>query len=498
MPFAQWGAPHQNQEIFENSYPAQYICEAIDQTRGWFYSMMTVGTLVFDKSSYETVLCLGLILDAEGRKMSKHLGNILDPFTLFDRYGADAVRWLMLAGGSPWVDRRVGDEALGEIVRKVLLTYWNAAAFLLRYADLADWRPGRPVPARRHVMDRWLLAELHGVVTDVDAALEDFDSAGAGRRLAAFIDDLSNWYIRRSRRRFWQAEPSAMATLHEVLDVLARLMAPFVPFITDHLWQHLQADADSVHLAAWPSAEDLPDDPGLVQQMRLVRDLVELGRSTRAANKIRTRQPLARAMVHALGFAELGPDLREQIAEELNVRAVEPLVTDLVEVTVKPNFRALGKRFGPRMQRLAQAIAAAGAPVDGALTVDLDGETITLSGEDLVLTEQPRKGWAVTTVNGVSVALDLELDRELTLSGLARDAVRLVQDTRKGLGLEIADRIRLWWTSDRPDVTAAVQKHSDLLADEVLAVEVTEGEGDGEPTTFAEFGLTVWLAKAGE
>ncbi|EWM19290.1 isoleucine--tRNA ligase [Kutzneria sp. 744] len=494
MPFAQWGAPHRNQAEFEVSYPAQYICEAIDQTRGWFYSMMTVGTLVFDKSSYETVLCLGLILDADGRKMSKHLGNILDPFDLFDRYGADTVRWLMLAGGSPWVDRRVGDEVLSEIVRKVLLTYWNAASFLLRYADLADWRPGEPV-TDRHVMDRWLLAELHGVVADVDAALEDFDSATAGRRLAGFIDDLSNWYIRRSRRRFWQAEPSAMATLHETLDVLTRLMAPFVPFVTDYLWQHLHADADSVHLAAWPEAAGLPADPALVAQMRLVRDLVELGRSTRAANKIRTRQPLARAMVHAPGFADLDADLRGQIAEELNVRAVEPMTTDLVEVTVKPNFRVLGKRFGPRMQQLAKAIAAAGTPVDGTLTVTLDGETITLAGDDLVLTEQPRKGWAVTTVNGTSVALDLELDEELTLAGLARDALRLVQDTRKSAGLDIADRIRLWWTSDREDVAAALRRHRDLLAEEVLAVDITEGPGENEATVFGELSLRVWLAK---
>ncbi|MFC0548637.1 isoleucine--tRNA ligase [Kutzneria chonburiensis] len=493
MPFAQWGAPHRNLEQFEKSYPAQYICEAIDQTRGWFYSMMTVGTLVFDRSSYETVLCLGLILDAEGRKMSKRLGNILDPFELFDKYGADAVRWLMLAGGSPWVDRRVGDDVLSEIVRKVLLTYWNAASFLLRYADLADWRPGDN--PERHVMDRWLLAELHGVVKDVDVALEDFDSATAGRRIAAFIDDLSNWYVRRSRRRFWQAEPSALATLHEALDVLTRLMAPFVPFTTDYLWQHLHADADSVHLATWPSAADLPADDALVAQMRLVRDLVELGRSTRAAHKIRTRQPLARAMMHAPGFNELPPDLREQIADELNVRAVEPMTTDLVEVTVKPNFRVLGKRFGPRMQQLAKAIAAAGSPTDGTLTVTLDGEAITLSGDDLVLTEQPRKGWAVTTVNGVSVALDLELDEELTLAGLARDAVRLVQDTRKTAGLDIADRIRLWWRSDREDVAAALRRHRDLLAEEVLAVDVTEGEGADAPAEFAELGLTIWLTR---
>jgi isoleucyl-tRNA synthetase len=230
--------------------------------------------------------------------------------------------------------------------------------------------------------------------------------------------------------------------------------------------------------------------------MRLVRDLVELGRSTRAAHKIRTRQPLARAMVHAPGFAELPDDLREQIADELNVRAVEPMTTDLVEVTVKPNFRVLGKRFGPRMQQLAKAIAAAGPPVDGALTVNLDGEAITLTGDDLVLTEQPRKGWAVTTVNGVSVALDLELDEELTLAGLARDAVRLVQDTRKTAGLDIADRIRLWWRSDREDVAAALRRHRDLLAEEVLAVEVTEGETNLVPATFTELGLTVWLARA--
>jgi isoleucyl-tRNA synthetase len=286
-----------------------------------------------------------------------------------------------------------------------------------------------------------------------------------------------------------------MATLHEVMDVLTRLLAPFVPFVTDYVWQHLHADADSVHLTSWPSTTGLTPDPALVARMRLVRDLVELGRSTRAAHKVRTRQPLARAVVHAPGFAELPDDLRQQIAEELNVRAVEPMTTDLVEVTVKPNFRVLGKRFGPRMRQLAQAIADAGPPVDGALTVVLDGEKITLAGDDLVLAEQPREGWAVTTENGLSVALDLELDEELTLAGLARDAVRLVQETRKGLGLDIADRIRLWWTSDRPDVAAALRRHRDLLADEVLAVEVAEGEGPTDPTSFADPAMTVWLAR---
>ncbi len=211
MPFAQWGAPHRQRAEFEASYPAQYICEAIDQTRGWFYTLMAIGTLVFDKSSYETVLCLGLLLDGEGRKMSKHLGNVLDPFELFDRHGADAVRWLMLAGGSPWMDRRIGHENVEEVVRKVLLTYYNTASFFLLYASTGDWTPGDAPPGEpQHVLDRWARAELADTVAEVDAALEDFDSARAGRRIAAFLDDLSNWYVRRSRRRFWAGDPSAL------------------------------------------------------------------------------------------------------------------------------------------------------------------------------------------------------------------------------------------------------------------------------------------------
>ncbi|HEX3791073.1 MAG TPA: isoleucine--tRNA ligase [Pseudonocardiaceae bacterium] len=505
MPFAQWGAPHRDTEAFEQSYPAQYICEAIDQTRGWFYSMMTVGVLAFGQSSYETVLCLGLILDDQGRKMSKHLGNVLNPFDLFDKYGADAVRWLMLASGSPWGDRRVGPESLDEVVRKVLLTYWNTASFLVRYANADGWHPtARPAPpvAGRHVLDRWLLAELQGTIQQVDAALEDFDPATAGRRLTAFVDLLSNWYVRRSRRRFWRAEPSALATLYEVLDVLTRLLAPFVPFLTDHVWLHLRAEvdeaaADSVHLADWPVADPSPTDDALLAQMDLVRRLVELGRSTRAAGKIRTRQPLARAMVLAPGFDQLSAELREQIAEELNVRLVEPLTAELVDVTVKPNFRTLGRRFGPKMPELARAIATAGVPVDGRLLVSLDGAQVELTGDDLILTETPRAGWAVSTEDGLSVALDLELTEELRLAGLARDALRLIQDTRKGTGLAITDRIRLWWTSDRPDVAMSLRQHSELVAEEVLAVSITEGrpDTDAHPTqSFADLGLTVWLA----
>ncbi|MBX6387774.1 MAG: isoleucine--tRNA ligase [Frankia sp.] len=501
MPFAQWGAPHRNQAEFERSYPAQYICEAIDQTRGWFYTLMAVGTLVFDRSSYETVLCLGLLLDAEGRKMSKHLGNVLDPIALFEQHGADAVRWLMLAGGSPWSDRRVGHEAIEDIVRKVLLTYWNTASFFALYASAAGWNPAKPPATRpvaqRSVLDRWALSELAATVREADEALAGFDSLRAGRRLARFIDDLSNWYVRRSRRRFWDGDPDALDTLYRCLDGLTRALAPLTPFLTDWLWARLFAGSDapgvpdSVHLASWPQLPAEWVDETLSEQMALVRRIVELGRSARASSGVRTRQPLPRAVVGGAAFDALPAGLRAQIAEELNVSVVEAATADVVDVTVKPNFRALGRRFGKRTQAVAAAIAGAGRPVDGRLAVEVDGERIELSGDELIITETPRQGWAVTSESGLSVALDLEITPELERAGLARDVVRVLQDARKGSGLEITDRIDVWWTAERPDVAEALREHAETVAAEVLAVGFREGGlPDGTHHRAPELGLT--------
>ncbi|HWN26600.1 MAG TPA: class I tRNA ligase family protein, partial [Actinomycetospora sp.] len=427
MPFAQWGAPHHHEADFSQAYPAQYICEAIDQTRGWFYSLMAVGTLVFDRSSYENVVCLGLLLDEQGRKMSKHLGNVLDPFELFESHGADAVRWLMLAQGSPWVDRRVGHDTLREIVRKVLLTYWNTASFLVTYANAAGWKPTDDAPRSEHPMDRWVLGELAGCVREVTRALEDFDSSSAGRAITSFVDGLSNWYVRRSRRRFWHGEPEALATLHTCVETLSRLMAPFTPFTSDYLWTLLQGDViegapDSVHLTDWPEVDEAAVDTGLAERMALVRRVVELGRATRAASGVRTRQPLARAVVAARGFGDLEDGLLAEIAEELNVARVEPAGSDLVEVTVKPNFRALGKRFGKQTPVVAEAVKTTTAtPVDGELTVVVDGDEVTLSGDEILVSESPREGWAVRSEGGLSVGLDTELTDELRAAGLARD-----------------------------------------------------------------------------
>ena len=264
MPFAQHGAPLRGLAAFEAEYPAQFISEALDQTRGWFYSLMTVGTLVFGRSAYENVVCLGLILDESGRKMSKHLGNVLEPIPLMEEHGADALRWFFAASGSPWGDRRIGHEALNEIVRKVLLTYWNTASFLVLYANAGGWTAAdsdaAPAVSQRPLLDRWVLGELHAVVRDVTGALEAFDTATAGRRLGGFIDDLSNWYVRRSRRRFGTAllgrREAAFATLYECVSTLTALMAPFVPFVTDYVWVvRRPGDAESVHLASWPAAD---------------------------------------------------------------------------------------------------------------------------------------------------------------------------------------------------------------------------------------------------
>jgi isoleucyl-tRNA synthetase len=460
------------------------------------------------------VLCLGHLVDRDGRKMSKHLGNVLDPFELMERHGADAVRWFMLCGGSPWSSRRVSHEAFEEAVRKVLLTYWNTAAFLTLYADANGWTPGDPAPevADRPALDRWALSQVHAAAVEVTAALDDFDSLRAGRRLATVVDDLSNWYVRSSRRRFWDGDPAALATLHECMYVLTLLLAPFTPFITEEVWDALFGPSsrpdselpDSVHLAAWPQVDGSLVDQQLTAQMALVRRLVDLGRTARAESKTKTRQPLARALVSAAGWDDVSPELRELVANELNVGTLERLSGDLVDVSVKANFRALGKRFGKSTQRVADAIHAAdpaelaAAAAAGTASVELDGETLALSADELIITETPRTGWAVASGAGETVALDLELTLELRRAGLVRDAVRLVQDGRKGTGLDVSDRIELWWQAS-DEVAEALRAGSARLAEEVLAVAVTEGRptADLRPHEDTDLGLTFWLRVAG-
>ncbi|KIF72302.1 isoleucyl-tRNA synthase [Streptomyces sp. AcH 505] len=509
MPFAQWGYPHKNKDLFEKRYPAQFISEAIDQTRGWFYTLMAVGTLVFDKSSYENVVCLGHILAEDGRKMSKHLGNILQPIPLMDQHGADAVRWFMAAGGSPWSARRVGDGTIQEVVRKTLLTYWNTVAFQALYARTSLWAPSEadPAPADRPLLDRWLLSELHALVDQSTQALEAYDTQRAGKLLSAFVDDLSNWYVRRSRRRFWQGDKAALRTLHDVLETVTRLMAPLTPFITERVWQDMVVpvtpDApESVHLSVWPEADLAAIDPELSKQMLLVRRLVELGRATRAESGVKTRQPLSRALIAATGFESLSDELRAQITEELNVAGLATLSEvggSLVDTTAKANFRALGKRFGKGVQAVAAAVAAADAAAlsaalrDGTASVTVDGAEVSLAPDEVIITETPREGWSVASDSGATVALDLEITPELRLAGLARDAIRLIQEARKNSGLDVADRIAVRWTSPSSPTEEALRAHADLIAEEVLALDFAPGAPDDESygAAFTDEGLSL-------
>ncbi|MEY4412212.1 MAG: hypothetical protein RL560_471, partial [Actinomycetota bacterium] len=373
MPFAQWGYPHKpgSVEKFKAAYPADFICEAIDQTRGWFYTLMTIGTLVFDQSSYKSVLCLGHILDKDGRKMSKHLGNVLEPMSLMDQHGADAVRWYMLAAGSPWAARRVGHEAISDVVRKTLLTFWNTISFHALYASASQFELAQTPPKeKRTVLDHWILSELNVLITAVDKAYADFDSQTAGRELARFIDDLSNWYVRRSRRRFWDGDVAALGTLHECLVTLTKLLAPMVPFIAEHTWQELVRIANpavesSVHLADFPIADATAINVVLNEQVAMTRRVVELGRSARAESGIKIRQPLERALISAQGWAALPEEMKAQIADELNVNNLQDIAHadgDLVDISIKANFKSLGAKYGKAVQEVAQLIQAADAP----------------------------------------------------------------------------------------------------------------------------------------
>jgi len=414
---------------------------------------------------------------------------------------------------------------LDEIVRKVLFTYWNTASFLVLYANAGGWTTAEglasaPSAADRPLLDRWMLSELHTAVRDVTSALESFDTAAAGRRLTTLIDDLSNWYVRRSRRRFWDGPSSsegasAFATLYECMTTLTLLMAPFVPFVTDYLWGVLRRAGapESVHLASWPAFDAPLIDPELSAQMALARRLVELGRSARSEASVRTRQPLRRALIGAAGFEGLPAELRALVAAELNVASLSVLgaeAGELVDYAVKPNFRVLGRRFGPMTPAAAAAIAAVPAAdlatavlAGGTVPVTVSDSSVLVGADDVIVTQTPRAGWAVATDAGETVAIDTTVTPELRREGLAREVIRLVQEARKGDGLDVTDRISLRWSASDPDLAVALTEHASLIASEVLAVDYGPVESGPEVTTGdvreheeTELGLRFWLGRA--
>ena len=507
MPFAQWHYPFENEDVFQKRFPADFISEAIDQTRGWFYSLLAIATLIEGRNSYRNCVVLGLLLDGQGRKMSKSLGNVIDPWTVLDAQGADALRWYLLTSGTPWSARRVSIEPIQESLRKHLLTLWNTYSFWITYASIDGFDPSRSSsPAQdRPEMDRWILAELTDTVDEVTGALENFDAARGGRRIERFVGDLSNWYVRRNRRRFWRAGESAdkdaaFSTLWECLVTVSQLTAPFTPFVSDELYTNLTApDAralDSVHLSDWPASKDEYRNDQLRARMELVRRLVTLGRAARTDAKIRVRQPLARALL-VIPRAEVATlaGLEAIIAEELNVKEVEIAagLEELVSYGVKPNFRALGPRLGPKVKDVARALAAADAlevvqalDRDGVARVQMDGSEVELSPNELDVRVEGREGFALAQEGPYGVALDVEITDELRREGIAREVVRAVQDLRKNSGLAVEDRIELWLASKAH--VSALHAYRDFIAREVLAtsIQIDGSAAAGSSTTVLE------------
>jgi isoleucyl-tRNA synthetase len=500
MPSAQHHHPFAEDGSFEHAFPADFICEAIDQTRGWFYSLLAVNTLVFGETPYRNVVCLGHIVDEQGAKMSKSKGNIIDPWSIFSTFGADALRWYFFSAGQPWTPRRVSDDGIREATRQTLVTLWNVFSFHCTYADLDGWQPTGHAPEPSHVLDRWILSELDDTVSAVTDALEGFDAFGASSRLAAFVDDLSNWYVRRSRPRFWKSsDPTAHATLHRCLVTVAELLAPFCPFLADELHGTLTGST-SVHLADWPTVGGW-HDAELASSMAAARRLVALGRAARTDAKVRTRQPLSRALLLHPG-ATLTPDVLEEVATELNVKQLEDVDTlsGLLSWTIVPNFRALGPRLGPKVNDVKKALADA----DGsALQRQLEAEGwievggVRLEADEVELRATRHEAFALAEDAGWAVALDLDLTDELRLEGTARELVRSLNDLRKEVGLQIADRVQVQ-LAGTATVVAAATTHREWIAGEVLAtsldvVEVLE-DADAHDLTIDDEALRVSLS----
>ena len=498
MSYAQWHYPFENAETFDSHFPADYICEAIDQTRGWFYTLHAIATLVSDSAAYRNVICLNLIVDKDGKKMSKSLGNIIDPYDVFDTVGADALRWYFLARLSPDVPKRISVDIVADVASSFINTFWNTYGFFVLYARLDDVDLDRRIaPQDRPEIDRWALALAHNTITTVTDALDSYDAKTAGEAIESFVDQLSNWYVRRNRRRFWKStdpddKQAAYLTLYECLDAAHRLMAPFVPFLAENVFQNLvrNVDAsapDSVHMAAWPEADAGWQNDALLYDIDVVQKVVGLARAARGQSGVRTRQPLSRLLVRAPGDAAARAldAHQDQILEELNVKAIEFIARDagLVSYRIKPNLPVLGKQYGKKLPAIRDALAGAdGADIAGAVargerfSVDVGGETLELTGDDVLVETSSAEGYACAEDSGYLTALDTTLDDALLNEGFAREVVRSIQDARKQAGLDVADRIVLG-VSGSDAIETALEQHREYVMNETLAVEWQPGQG---------------------
>ncbi len=498
MPFGQWHYPFENVERFRERFPADFICEAIDQTRGWFYSLLAVATLIERRSSYDTVLCLGHILDAEGQKMSKSRGNVVQPDDVLDRQGADAFRWYLFTTSSPWYPRRFSHDLVDEVVRKFLLTLWNTYSFFTVYANIDRFDPlAAPVPlAERPLLDRWLAGRLAQLVTRVGDGLEDYDPTNSGRAIQEFVDELSNWYVRRSRRRFWKSESdadklAAYQTLYESLVTLAKLLAPYTPFLAEELYQNLVCSVDtaapeSVHLCDWPVADEEAVDEDVTFAMECARRVVELGRAARNAAAVKNRQPLAEVAVAAAARERVAlARLADIVTDELNVKELRLLGDpgELLAYALKPNLKLLGPRLGKQVGAVGAALRAVdGAEFVAALRtggsaplVLADGDQVRLAEEEVLVETVAPEGSRVEGDADFTVALRTTIDPALRDEGIVREIVHAVQLSRKNADLRIEDTISLALAVPA-ELAGLIERNAAYIRSETLASELELGD----------------------
>ncbi len=496
MPFAQHHYPFENKELFEAQFPADFISEAVDQTRGWFYSLLAISTLIFNKAPYKNVIVLGHVQDKDGQKMSKSKGNAVDPFEALEKFGADAIRWYFYINSAPWLPNRFHEDAVVEGQRKYMGTLWNTYAFFVLYANIDNFDATKYTLdyEKLPVMDKWLLSKLNTLIQTVDENLENYRIPEAARALQDFVDDMSNWYVRRSRERFWgkdmpQDKINAYMTLYTALVTVAKLTAPMTPFIAEDIYQNLvrsidKEAAESVHLCDFPVAEESHIDKELERNMEAVLEAVVMGRACRNSANIKNRQPVSTMFIKGM---ELDEFYRDIIKEELNVKEVR-FTEDVRAFTTynfKPQMRTVGPKYGKLLNRIKEALAKVdgNAAMDelkekGVLHLDLDGEAVDLLEEDLLIEMTQAEGYVSETDKDVTVVLDTKLTPELLEEGLVREIISKVQTMRKEAGFEVMDRITLS-QSGNEKIARILEKHADLIKAEVMAEHLVLGEAKG-------------------
>ena len=500
MPFAQWHYPFENREIFEKNFPANFISEAIDQTRGWFYTLMAIGTLLFDRSPFESCVVLGHVQDAEGRKMSKHLGNVVDPWDVLDRQGADAVRWYFYANGAPWLPTRFSHELVSELQSKFMGTLWNTYAFFVMYASIDGYRPAehRADPADFTLMDRWALSKLNTLVKFVDEGMQQYKITETARAIQAFVEELSNWYVRLSKSRFWGKDwtgdkKAAYETLYTVLTTLCRLAAPYIPFMTESMYQNLvvgnvEGAPESVHLCDYPAADESRINPTLEAEMEEVMDAVQLGRACRATANIKVRQALSTLYVKG---AKLSDACAALIRDELNVETVEYIDDARAFTTyqIKPQLRTLGKRYGKLVPKIGEYLKSVDGSAfvdtlerDGAVKFDIEGTEIALEKDDCLITPAQKSGFVAQTEGDMTVVIDTNLTPALIEKGFVREVISKLQTMRKEAGFDVVDRIRVTYAAS-DTLAPVIAKNAGAISEAVLATAFAEGAAEADAYT---------------